>query len=61
MNSTLASLMFGAGVAGFVWAKVGRRTGNADPKTVYLTAALGGAAAFVFFFTFFKFVLGFDS
>ncbi len=57
MNSLLASLMFGAGVAVFVWAKVGRRTGNADPKTVYITAALAGAAAFVFFLTLFKFVL----
>ena len=57
MNSFLASLMFGAGVAAFVWAKVGRRTGNADPKTVYLTAGLAGLAAFVFFLTLFKLVL----
>jgi hypothetical protein len=57
MNSVLASLMFGAGVAAFVWAKVGRRTGNADPKTVYFTAGLAGVVAFVFFLTLFKFVL----
>lgn len=57
MNSVLASLMFGAGVAAFVWAKVGRRTGNADPKTVYMTAGLAGLAAFIFFLTLFKFVL----
>jgi hypothetical protein len=57
MNSVLASLMFGAGVAAFVWAKVGRRTGNADPKTVYITAGLAGLAAFIFFLTFFKLVL----
>jgi hypothetical protein len=60
MNSVLASIMFGAGVATFVWAKVGRRTGNADPKTVWLTAGLAGGAAFIFFFTFFKFVLQVD-
>jgi hypothetical protein len=56
MNAVLVSLMFGAGVAAFVWTKVARRTGSADPKTVYLTAAMAGAAAFVFFFTLFKFV-----
>lgn len=57
MNSFVISLMFGAGVAVFVWAKVGRRTGNADPKAVYLTAGLAGLAAFIFFLTLFKFVL----
>ena len=57
MNSFLVSLMFGAGVAAFIWAKVGRRTGNADPKTVYLTAGLAGLGAFIFFLTLFKFVL----
>jgi hypothetical protein len=49
--------MFGGGVAAFVWAKVGRRTGNAEPKTVYMTAGLAGLAAFIFFLTLFKFVL----
>jgi hypothetical protein len=60
MNAVLVALMFGAGVAGFIWTKVGRRTGNADPKTVYLTAGMAGAAAFVFFFTLLKFVFNFD-
>lgn len=57
MNSLLVSLMFGAGVAGFVWTRVGRRTGNADPRSVYLTAGGAGVVAFVFFFTLFKLVL----
>ncbi len=57
MNAVLISLMFGAGVAAFVWAKVGHRTGQADPKTVWLTAGLAGVVAFVFFITLFKFVL----
>lgn len=57
MNSVVVSLMFGSGVAGFVWSKVGRRTGNADPKSVYLTAGLAGLGAFIFFFTLLKFVL----
>jgi hypothetical protein len=60
MNAGLVSLMFGAGVAAFIWAKVGRRTGNADPKTVWLTAGLAGGAAFIFFFTLFKFVIQVD-
>lgn len=57
MNTALASIMFAAGVAAFVWTKVGRRTGNGDPKTVYLTAGLAGVASFVVFFTLLKFVL----
>jgi hypothetical protein len=60
VNAVLISLMFGAGVAAFIWAKVGRRTGNADPKTVFLTAGMAGGAAFVFFFTLFKFVFNID-
>jgi hypothetical protein len=51
--------MFGFGVAGWVWTKVGRRTGNADQKTVYTTAGLAGLVAFAFFFTLLKFALGF--
>jgi hypothetical protein len=57
MNATLIALMFGFGVAGWVWSKVGRRTGNADPKSVYVTAAVAGVAAFIFFFTLLKFVV----
>jgi hypothetical protein len=60
VNAVLISLMFGAGVAAFIWSKVGRRTGNADPKTVFLTAGMAGGAAFVFFFTLFKFVFNID-
>jgi hypothetical protein len=57
MNVFLISLMFGAGIAGFVWAKVGRRTGNANPQSVYLSAGLAGVIAFIFFFTLLKYVL----
>lgn len=57
MSNILVALMFGFGVAGFVWTKVGRRTGNANPQGVYLVAALAGLAAFVFLWTFLKFVL----
>lgn len=57
MSVFVTSLIFGIGVAGWVWSKVGRRTGNADPKSVYITAAGAGAVAFIFFFTLLKFVL----
>lgn len=47
MNNALIALMLAAGVAGFVYTKVGRNTGNADPKQTYLVAGLVGAIAFV--------------
>lgn len=60
MTAALTSLFFGAGVAGWVWTKVGRRTGYADQKTVYITAGMAGGVAFVVFFTVLKFMLGID-
>ncbi|MCA9324660.1 hypothetical protein KDA23_01155 [Candidatus Saccharibacteria bacterium] len=57
MGPFLYSLMFAAGAGMWVWVQVSRRTGHADPKSIAMSA--GGAAfvAFVFFYTFFKFVL----
>jgi hypothetical protein len=57
MRTVLISLMFGIGVAGWVWAKVGRRTGQADPKAVWMTAGGAGLGAFIVFFTLLKYVL----
>ena len=57
MNNMIIALMFGAGVAAFVWTKVSRRTGNANPGQVYIVAGVAGLAAFVFLWTFLKFVL----
>lgn len=53
----LYSLMFAAGVGVWVATKVGHRTGGADPKSTAVTAGLAALAAFIFFLTFFKFVL----
>lgn len=53
----LASIFFGAGVAGWVYTQMTRRTGNADPKQVAMVAGLSGLAAFIFFFTLLKYVL----
>ncbi|CAN5342945.1 hypothetical protein BH09PAT4_BH09PAT4_08730 [soil metagenome] len=58
MSAFLTSLLFAAGFATWIWTKVGRRTGSADPKSVAITAAAAGVGAFVVFFTFMKFVLG---
>lgn len=58
MSAFLVAIMFGAGIAGWVWSKVSQRTGNADPKTVYLTAGGAGLAAFIVFFTLLKYVIG---
>jgi hypothetical protein len=55
MNAALISVMFGLGVAGWIWTKVGRRTGNANPKSVYMTAGIAGLVAFIFFFTLLKY------
>lgn len=58
MSAFLVSLIFGAGVAGWVWSKVGRRTGNANPTSVTVTAGGAGLVAFVVLFTLMKFMLG---
>jgi len=60
MSSIVVALFFGIGAAGWVWTQVGRRTGNADPKSVYLTAGFAGVVAFIFFFTLLKFAFGID-
>jgi hypothetical protein len=57
MSAFVTSLLFAIGFAGWVWSKVGRQTGNADPKSVYLTAAGAGVLAFVVLFTLLRFVL----
>jgi hypothetical protein len=49
--------MFAAGFAGWIWTKVARGTGNADPKTSFLTAGAAGLAAFIVLFTLMKYVL----
>lgn len=57
MSAFVTSLLFAIGISGWIWSKVGRRTGNADPNTVFMTAAGGGVMAFIVFFTLMKFVL----
>lgn len=57
MSAFVVSLLFAFGASGFIWTKIGHRTGNADPKSVLMTTAVVGVIVFVVFFTMMKFVL----
>jgi hypothetical protein len=57
MTPFIASLFFGAGVGAWVWAKVGHRTGGADAKANWMAAGLATLAAFLFFYTFMRYIL----
>jgi hypothetical protein len=59
MSTLLTCLLFGVGVAGWAWSKVSRQTGNADPKSVVITAGGIGLIAFIVLFTLMKFAFGF--
>lgn len=59
MNSLLVALCLAVGAAVWVYVKVGRRTGNADPKSLYMLAGATGVAAFIVFITLFKWVINF--
>jgi hypothetical protein len=49
--------MFGVGVGAFVWAQLARGSGNADPKSVYISSSVVAFIAFLFFFSLLKWVL----
>ena len=57
MGPFIISLMLAAGVAGFLWAKLSHSTGNADPKTLAITAAAIFVGVFIVAFTLMKFVI----
>lgn len=57
MSDTLVAIFFGVGVSGWLYSKLSHRTGNAVPKTTYLTAGFIGLIAAIVIFTVFKFVL----
>lgn len=60
MSNLLVAFFFGAGVAGWAYAQLARRSGNANPGSTYLAAAGAGLVAFIFIFTLMKFVLGLE-
>ncbi len=57
MTSVLASIMFGAGVAAWVYAKLARSVGAGNQQNAFIGGGIAGLVAFIFFFTLFKYVL----
>ncbi|GEM_PF-875167 len=57
MTPTLTSLFFAAGVAGWVYSQMARRTGSANPSSVFIMSGVAGVIAFIFFFTLLKYIL----
>lgn len=57
MSDFLIALFFGAGVAGWVYTQLVRRSGNANPSGTLIAAAGAGLVAAIFAFTVFKFIL----
>jgi hypothetical protein len=54
MSPLLIALMFGVGVAAYVWAYLARHTGNARVGSVLGGAAIVGFIAFFVFYTILK-------
>ena len=57
MSNIMISFFLAAGVAGWGYAQLARRNGNASPKNNALAAGVGGLVAGIVFFTFLKFIL----
>lgn len=60
MSSLLVAFCLALGAAVFVFTKVGRRTGHADPKQIYVLSGVAGVIIFVVVLTFFKFIIHMD-
>jgi hypothetical protein len=57
MSDFLVAIFFGAGVGGWAYTQLARRSGNANPGSTVVSAAGAGLVAFIFIFTLMKFVL----
>ena len=57
MSDGLASLCLGAGIAGWAYAQLAKRNGNASPKNNVIAAVVVGAILAIVFFTILKFIL----
>jgi hypothetical protein len=55
MSDVFISLLLGAGAAGWFYAQLAKRNGNADPKSNFLVAIIGGLGVAVVLFTILKF------
>lgn len=59
MSNGLVALFFGAGVAGWMYSQLARRSGNANPSSTLIAAVVVGALAAILIYTIFRFVLNF--
>lgn len=58
MSSIVVALIFGIGVAAFIWSKLSQSTGNAHPTNVIAGAGIAGLIAAVVLLTVLKGLLG---
>lgn len=54
----LFSIFFGAGVAAFMYSKMGRRIGYGNSQNIWTTVLVTFVLASIFFYTILKYVLG---
>ena len=57
MSSGLVAMFFGAGVAGWAYSQLARRSGNANPSSTLMAAGAAGLVAAIFIYTLFRFTL----
>ncbi len=57
MSNGVVSLVFALGVAGWTYSQMERRAGASNAKSNLAAAFIGAVLAFLFLFTFTKFVL----
>lgn len=56
--TVLLSVFFGAGVAAWVYAKLGRRIGYGDSRSIWTVVGVIFVLSALFFYTILRFVLG---
>jgi len=57
LSDGLASFLLGVGIAGFVYSKLAKSNGNANPGSNATVATIVGLVALFFMFTILKFIL----
>lgn len=57
MSDTLVAIFFGAGVGGWIYSKLARHNGGANPSSTLMAAGFIGLVAAIIIFTVFKFIL----
>lgn len=57
MTGTWVAALFAIGVGGWIYTKLARQTGRGNEKSAYIGALVAALVVFLFFFTFFKYIL----